>query len=227
MAVRMGDLPADSRPRERLWRVGAGSLSDQELVALVIRSGVNGEGAVGLAARLLADVGTLSALSVARSEELARLGGIGQAKAASLVAAFELGRRAGRRAEEPAPVTSSAALAELVRPALTDPRTEQVAVAILNAALRPIRVVRLTSGSADRCLIPIRDVLACVLRHDGVAFAIAHNHPSGDPTPSPQDMKATGALATAAESVGLRFLDHLIVTSAASVSLRERRLGWE
>ncbi|MGH2709155.1 MAG: JAB domain-containing protein, partial [Actinomycetota bacterium] len=138
-------------------------------------------------------------------------------------------RRAGRADGERAPVASSGALAQLVRPAITDPRIEQVAVAILNAAHRPIRVVRLTSGATDRCLIPTRDVLACVLRHDGVAFAIAHNHPSGDPTPSPQDMKATGALAMAAEAVGLRFLDHLIVTLSTSVSLRERKLGpvWE
>ncbi|HZD67990.1 MAG TPA: DNA repair protein RadC [Actinomycetes bacterium] len=215
MSIRVTDLPEHDRPRERLWRKGAAALSDTELIALVLRQGRAGESALELAAGLLAEYGGLDRLSTARAEELAARAGVGQAKAAALLAAFQLGRNLG---SSPIPPTVSRPddLATFALRELAGLRRERVLVLVLDAGNRVQRVVPLTDGSVDRSLLPVREVLNAVLRNDGVAFALAHNHPSGDPTPSRQDRLATEAVAIAARLVDLRFLDHLIVTD----------LGW-
>jgi DNA repair protein RadC len=215
MSIRVMDLPAGDRPRERLWRVGTAALSDAELIALVLRQGRAGESALELAAGLLADYGGVDRLSTATAEELAARPGIGQAKAAALLASFQLGRRLGRDPVPPA-VRRPDDLATFALRELTGLRRERVLVLVLDAGNRVQRVITLSDGSVDRSLLPVREVLNAVLRNDGVAFALAHNHPSGDLTPSRQDRLATEAIAMAARLVDLRFLDHLIVTD----------LGW-
>jgi DNA repair protein RadC len=215
MSIRVTDLPEEERPRERLWRKGAAALSDAELIALVLRQGRRGESALELAAGLLADYGGLDRLSSARAEELAARPGVGQAKASALLAAFQLGRNLGN-SPVPATVRRPDDLATFALRELAGLRRERVLVLILDAGNRVQRLVALTDGSVDRSLLPVREVLNAVLRNDGVAFALAHNHPSGDLTPSRQDLLATEAVAIAARLVDLRFLDHLIVTD----------LGW-
>lgn len=215
MSIRVTDLPEEERPRERLWRKGAAALSDAELIALVLRQGRMGESALELAAGLLADYGGLDRLSTARAEELAARPGIGQAKASALLAAFQLGRNLGN-SPVPATVRRPDDLVTFALRELAGLRRERVLVLVLDAGNRVQRVVALTDGSVDRSLLPVREVLNAVLRNDGVAFALAHNHPSGDLTPSRQDLLATEAVAIAARLVDLRFLDHLIVTD----------LGW-
>jgi DNA repair protein RadC len=215
MSIRVTDLPEEERPRERLWRKGAAALSDAELIALVLRHGRRGESALELAAGLLADYGGLDRLSSARAEELAARRGVGQAKAAALLAVFQLARNLGN-SPVPAAVRRPDDLATFALRELAGLRRERVLVLILDAGNRVQRVVGLTDGSVDRSLLPVREVLNAVLRNDGVAFALAHNHPSGDLTPSRQDLLATEAVAIAARLVDLRFLDHLIVTD----------LGW-
>src|SRR6266540_7305545 len=215
MSIRAMDLPEGDRPRERLWRKGAAALSDAELIARVLRQGRPGESALELAAGLLAEYGGLDRLSTARAEELAARPGVGQAKAAALLAAFQLGRNLGS-SPVPATVRRPDDLATFALRELAGLRRERVLVLILDAGNRVQRVVPLTDGSVDRSLLPVREVLNAVLRNDGVAFALAHNHPSGDLTPSRQDLLATEAVAIAARLVDLRFLDHLIVTD----------LGW-
>jgi len=224
MSIRIADLPEDDRPRERLWRKGVAALSNAELLALVLRQGRSGESALDLAARLLAENGGIDRLASAGAEELAAFPGIGPAKAAALVAAFQLSRNAGG---EPLPETVRRPddLAAIARQELAGLRRERVLVLVLDAGNRVQRVVSLTDGSVDRSLLPVREVLNAVLRNDGTAFALAHNHPSGDLTPSPQDLHSTEAVALAAPIVGLRFLDHLIVTDAAWLNLAPRRPG--
>jgi len=210
MAVAIGDLPAHERPRERLLRRGPEALSERELLALVLRQGRHGESALELAASLLADYGALAALAQARSEELSQRPGIGIAKAAAIVAAFRLGRLADSLPGAPV-LRSAADVASNVSSELTQLRRERVIVLVCDSGNRVRRTVVLTEGSIDRSLLPVRDILNVVLRHDGRAFAVAHNHPSGDPTPSEDDRRMTAELLNAAKTVGLRFLDHVIL----------------
>jgi DNA repair protein RadC len=225
MALVLRELPEHERPRERLLRRGVEALSERELLALIIRNGRGGESALDLAASLLADHGSLSALARARPEELVRRPGIGTAKAATLVAAFRLGRLA-QAIPEPSALRRAEDVASIACAELAGLRRERVLVLVCDAQNRPRQRIALTEGSIDRSLFPIREILNAVLRHDGRAFAIAHNHPSGDPTPSDVDRLATRKLAAAAETVGLRFLDHVIVAGEGwrSVSTRGPRM---
>lgn len=211
------------RPRERLWTHGVDVLSAAELLALVLGCGSSGQSAIELASSLLADYGGLERLAAARPEELAAHRGIGVAKAAALLGALRLGRLLESEPRSQVCRTASE-LAELVRPHLSDLRTERTLVVVLDAGHRVRRTVVLTDGAVDRSLLPVREVLNAVLRNDGRAFAIAHNHPSGDLEPSPADIEATRAVASAAQVVGLRFLDHVIVAGGHWLSLRDRGL---
>ena len=210
MATVIADIPVHERPRERLLRCGLEALTERELLALVLRQGRVGESALDLAASLLGEYGDLSGLAGARPEELAQRSGIGEAKAAAVAAAFRLGRLADGTPGIPV-LRSAADVAGNVGPELARLRRERVVVLVCNGANRIRRTVTLTEGSIDRSLLPVRDILNAVLRHDGRAFAVAHNHPSGDPTPSEADRRATAELSAAAKVVGLRFLDHVVV----------------
>lgn len=209
--VRIADLPAGQRPRERLARLGCSSLSDQELLALVLRTGGRGTNAVDLGQRLLARWGSLDQMAVARVDDLLRQSELGEAKAAAVAAAFELGRRAASAGPRPEMITGPEDIASLVCFELCGRDQEEVLVVVTNNANRVVRVVTLSRGGSDRCLLVPRDVLATVLRTGGTGFALAHNHPSGDPTPSREDVAVTKQVECAATAVGLRFLDHIIV----------------
>lgn len=196
-------------------------MSASELLALVLRCGSSGQSAVELAASLLTEYGGLARIAAARPEELAAHRGMGTAKAAALLAALRLGRLVD--SEAPARLCRTAPdLAQLVRPRLSDLRQERTLVVVLDAGHRLRRIVTLTDGAMDRSLLPVREVLNAVLRNDGRAFAIAHNHPSGDLTPSAADVEATRAVAAGAQIVGLRFLDHIIVAGSNWLSLSEK-----
>jgi DNA repair protein RadC len=211
MPVRMIDVPAHERPRERLLRRGVEALTERELLALVLRNGAPGENAIDVASALLAEFGSLAAIARARPEELARRRGVGTAKAAALVAAFQLGRRAASDPETAPVLRSATAVAAVARPELDGLRRERVLVLVCDGANRLRKVVTVSEGATDRALISTREVLQAVLRHDGRAFALAHNHPAGDPEPSEADRDATVAVAAAARSVEVRFLGHIIV----------------
>jgi DNA repair protein RadC len=207
----MASIPAYERPRERLMAHGTLALTERELVALVIRNGTLGDSALDLAASLLAEFGSLRAMAGARTEELAHRSGIGPAKAAALVAAFELGRRVDRNITSSTVLGSAMEVATAARAELAGLRRERVLVLVCDGANRLQRTVVISDGSIDRSLLPVREILNAVLRHDGRAFAIAHNHPSGDPTPSDADREATVDIAAAARTVGVRFLGHVVV----------------
>jgi DNA repair protein RadC len=211
--VRVKDLPVTDRPRERLLQLGPEALSDRELLALLLGAGARDLDAIELAGRLIASQGGLRRLAHATAHELVGLLGIGPAKAARVAAAFQLARRA-QSDEQPnrRKVLVTADIAECALSLLRGLRHERVVVIVCDAAGTVLRTVRLTEGATDRSLIPVRDVLSVVLASGGVSFGVAHNHPTGDPTPSTSDRKATARLAEGAEAVGLRFLDHVVVT---------------
>lgn len=207
----MADVPARDRPRERLLRLGPEALSEQELVALVLGSGRRGESVLALAAELIAEFGGAAGLARARPEELTRRPGVGPARAAALVAALRLGRLASVNGDESPVLRRAEDVAAIALRELHGLRRERVLVLVCDAGNRLRRVVTVTDGELDRTAFPVRAILNAVLRHDGRAFAVAHNHPSGDPTPSPADVKATDELRRAVGPVRLRLLDHVVV----------------
>ncbi|MGW1654064.1 JAB domain-containing protein [Streptomyces atratus] len=210
----MRDVPARDRPRERLLARGVEALSDRELLALLLGSGVPGQDAVELAGRLITRHGGLYELSRLPAHELAEgLAGIGPAKAARVAAAFQLGRRAAPPSLSTRQrIRSSADLATTAAPLLHGLRHERVVVVVCDGAGTVLRTTVLTEGATDRSLLPVRDVLALVLAAGGASFGVAHNHPTGRTDPSEADRRATTRLAAGAAAVGLRFLDHVVVT---------------
>lgn len=214
MSVLMAAVPPHDRPRERLLARGAEALADRELIALVLRNGAPDVSALDLAGQLLADYGSLERLAQARPEELAAKRGIGAAKAAALVAAFHLARRAETGVPDSITLRSAEDVAHAARRELHGARRERVIVLVADAANRLQRTEVVSEGAIDRSMMPVREILNAVLRHDGRAFAIAHNHPSGDATPSDADRRATADVAAAALTAGLRFLGHVVVTDA-------------
>jgi DNA repair protein RadC len=218
MTIPIRRLPLEQRPRERLFAFGAEALSDAELLALVLRHGLPGESAVDLATGLLTEFGGLSALAAALPEELAGRAGMGAAKTAALVAAFRLGRRAAGRVTGLHALLGPQDVAAAARPLLDSGRRERLVVLVCDSRNRVRHQVVVAEGLIDRAPVPVREVLNAVLRHDGQAFAVAHNHPSGDPEPSAADRRTTTALIDAARTVGLRFLDHVVVAGESWAS---------
>lgn len=211
MTVLIGAMPPHERPRERLLASGAEALTERELLALVLRNGTHGVSALDLASGLLAEYGSLALLANALPEELAARKGVGPAKAAALVAAFQLSRRVENHDDELVVLRSGADVARVARGALAGLRRERVLVLICDGANRLRRTVVVSEGSIDRSLVPVREILNAVLRHDGRAFALAHNHPSGEQEPSDADRHATEDVATGARTAGLRFLGHVVI----------------
>ncbi|MGH3117570.1 MAG: JAB domain-containing protein [Gaiellales bacterium] len=168
MAVLMAAVPPHERPRERLLQRGPGAVSERELLTLVLRSGTRGVSALDLAESLLAEFGSLSALAEARPEELAAKNGIGVAKAAALAATFELGRRA-QAVDRSLVLRRPEDVAAAARSELNGLRRERVLVLVCDRANRLRRTVVVSEGSFDRSLVPVREILNAVLRHDGRA----------------------------------------------------------
>ncbi len=214
MSVLMAAVPPHERPRERLLARGSDALTERELLALVLRNGAKGMSALDLAGELLAEYGTLRALAAARPEELAMQPGVGPAKAAALVAAFQLARRAEGE-DALVRLRGPEDVARVARWELDGARRERLLVLVCDAANRVRRTVIVSEGSVDRSLVPVREILNAVLRHDGRSFALAHNHPNGDPEPSESDRRATEEVKAAAAVAGLRFLGHVVVAGEA------------
>lgn len=192
---------------------GVEALSERELLALVLRNGAPGQSALDLAADLLGEYGSLRALAAARPEELATRRGIGAAKATAVVAALQLGRRADVDGQATEVLRRPADVAAVAIRELRDLRRERVIVLVCDNANRLRRIVAVSEGSLDRSLVPVREILNAVLRHDGRAFALAHNHPDGNAEPSEADGAATDEVRQAARVAGVRFLGHVVVAA--------------
>lgn len=216
----MVQTPPEQRPRERLLRLGPDALTDAELLGLLLGTGRPGVNAVDLARLLLAEHGGLSGLTAADPTALARTAGVGVGKAARVAAALTLARRTLWTADDDAVVRSSSDVARVVVPLLACRARERVVVVVCGPGNRLRACTVVAEGGAGHAAFPVREILAEVLRRDGVAFAVAHNHPGGDLRPSEADVAASAALAEAAGRCGLRFLDHLVVAGDAWRSAR-------
>lgn len=216
------EQPPGDRPRERLATLGPGALSDAEVLALILGSGGR-DGVLSLAARVLTAVGGPAGLARASDRTLSGVSGIGPAKAAEVVAALELGRRAARAlAAERPQILQPADAAALLSPRLAHLEREESVVLLMDRRHRVLREVSVGVGGIAHSPMEPREVFAAALREPGVAAVlVAHNHPSGEPTPSPDDVAVTRRLARGAELLGLEFVDHLIVASGGWTSLVE------
>lgn len=211
--TRIADLPLTERPRERLAAVGVAHLSERELLAIVLGTGSRGVGAHVLAEQLLTTYGSILDLARAHHSDLAGVPGMGLAKSCAVASMFELGRRLPKCKPKARPqLTSTQDLHAIVDPLLRGRSRERLVLLVCNAIHRVIHCEVMTEGMADRATVPVREILTTVLRRDGQGFALAHNHPDGDPRPSPADIAVTQQLRFAAAKVGLTFLDHIIVT---------------
>jgi DNA repair protein RadC len=206
----MSAIPSPQRPRERLLMLGSESLADAELVAVLLGTGARGQNALDLAHDLLIEYDGPGGLAAVAPEELSRRSGVGPAKASRLVAAFTLARRIGPPAEG-VRLRDTAGIAEVARLWLGDARRERAVVIVCDGNLRVRRAFVISEGASDHCLLPVREILTAVLLHDGAAFAVAHNHPTGDVEPSAADEAVTTHLHEAAAVVGLDFLGHVVV----------------
>ncbi len=224
--LRIQDIPFEDRPRERLARLGPSALSNEELLALLLGTGARGESALDRSRRILAAHGGLAGLAALSGAELRRERGIKEARGAAIEAALEIARRlatetlAGRDLfNEPRLVKES------LRQSQGDGTQERTGALFLNARNRLLRHdPEIYRGTLDRAVVEPRELLKRALLANAAGLIVYHNHPSGDPTPSREDREFTRRLASAAESVGLRLLDHIVVARDGCVSFREAGL---
>jgi DNA repair protein RadC len=223
--TRIREIPADERPRERLIQYGADSLSLHELLAILLRTGTEQRSAVGLAEHLLSHFGGLRGLSAATVEEMAGVHGIGPAKAAQIKAAIEFGRRLVAASPEERPkITSPRDVYNLLGPSLREEKREHFVALLLDTKNGVLRQHTVSVGDLSSSLVHPREVFVAAIRHSAASLIVAHNHPSGDPTPSPEDAAVTRRLQEAGELIGIELLDHIVLGDHRWVSLKEKGL---
>ncbi len=212
--MRISEIPQSDRPREKLAARGAGSLTDAELLAIFLRTGVKGKSAIVLAGELIQKKGTLTALSRCSVAELVSLGtGIGPAKAAQLLAACELGRRLARGHEERPLLDSAEAIYATFAPEFQAMDREVLKVALLDTKLRLLKLESIALGSLNECVAHPREIFKPAIVHSAYGVILIHNHPSGDPAPSQADHRLTRQLAEASQMLQINLLDHIIFGS--------------
>jgi DNA repair protein RadC len=224
---RITDLGPTDRPRERLRDQGPQALGDAELLGILLRTGVAGLNTVQLATDLLLRFGGLAGLHAANYAELVASRGIGEAKAAQIKAAIELGRRlaAGGPQERPT-IQSPAQAADLLKYEMAALDQEHLRVLLLDTRNRLLRTVEVYHGSLNTSLIRIGEVFRDAVRDNAAAMIVVHNHPSGDPSPSPEDIAVTRAIVQAGKLLDVEVLDHLIIGRGTYVSLKAKGLGF-
>ena len=224
---RITDLNETERPRERLSALGPQALSTAELLGILLRVGVQGQNAVEMGQQLLSDFHGLAGLHRAPFEELTNQHGIGEAKAAQIKAAIELGRRLTVESpEERSTINSPADVAALVQYDMSALEQEHLRVVLLDTRNHVLDIVEVYQGPVNMSQIRVAEVFKAAIRRNATALIVVHNHPSGDPTPSPDDQAVTRALVQAGKLLDLEVLDHIIIGEGRSVSMKERGLGF-
>lgn len=223
----MRDIPTNERPRERLQKHGEQSLATSELVALILRTGSGKENVLRLAERLLARFGDVAGLSRASLKELQEVKGIGPAKAIEIKAALELGRRLAAHAPSERPcIRTPDDAANLLMSEMCLLEQEHLRVLLLDTRKRVTKVVTVYIGTINSSVVRIAEVMRPAIKESAASFLVAHNHPSGDPAPSPEDVRVTQALYEAGQLFNIELVDHIIIGRQRYVSLRTRGLGF-
>jgi DNA repair protein RadC len=208
------ELPAQERPREKLLARGIESLTDAEILAILLRTGVSGKNAVALAQDLLAQYGSLIQLARAPAVELAKYHGVGQAKAVQLSAAFGLGARLASEKALGGVLDTPELIYQLLWQEFRLLDRESLRVVLLDTRYRLIAVREVSRGTVNESLAHPREIFKPAITHSAYAFVLAHNHPSGDPSPSDADLRLTRKVGEAARLLQIQMLDHLICGAA-------------
>jgi DNA repair protein RadC len=221
----MKTVAVHDRPREKLQRLGASALGDNELLAIVVGSGLANASALDLANAMLTGVGGIDGLARARHDALMQISGIGAARAAQVLAAVELGRRTLTRAgRHRVQVTSPRAVAELLLPIYGNRPVEQFGVVLLDTKHRVTRTTIVTVGTLDASIVHPREIFREATAGGAAAIVVFHNHPSGDPEPSKEDIELTHRLVAAGVLMGIDVIDHVILANVRYCSMKEEGL---
>jgi DNA repair protein RadC len=216
------DFPINDRPRERLETLGESALSDAELLAILLRVGVEGLSAIDLAHELIDRFGGLRGLHAASFIELCDLKGMGKAKASQIKAAIELGYRLGREEEAILPsLGKPAEVNKLMGHILAEKKQEELWVLALNTRNRLIRKKQLYIGTINHSSVRLAEVFEIPIRSHAAAIIVVHNHPSGDPQPSVEDLRFTEELVKAGSMMNIKVLDHIIIAQGGFYSIRQ------
>jgi DNA repair protein RadC len=225
ITYRIADLETSERPRERLQSKGAESLGNPELLAILLRTGIRGESAIDVAKRLLHDFGGLHGLQSATFQELANIKGIGVAKASQIKAAIEIGSRINReKMAEKADFHSPEDAAERVMYEMRGLQQENLWVLSLDVRNRELGLDKLYVGSANLSLVRIGEVFKFPIQRNASNIIVYHNHPSGDPSPSAEDVALTKALVQASKLLDIVLLDHIIIGQGVFTSLKQEKM---
>ncbi len=220
-AMTVKDWPEDERPRERLLKYGVEGLSDAQLLAIIIKMGKPGCSALDIALELLAKFGNLAGIEQAGIQEICEVPGIGEAKAAEIKAAIELGRRRQKPSIAGASFCSSGDVVAYYRPRMKDLKKEMFRCALLDTKNKIIRDEVVSVGSLTASIVHPRDTFKAAIRESAAAIIFIHNHPSGDTRPSQEDILLTRRLVQAGEVIGIQVLDHIIVGDGGHFSFRD------
>ncbi|ALS23246.1 MULTISPECIES: RadC family protein [Paenibacillus] len=216
------DVPNEERPRERMIQYGAQALSNAELLAILLRTGTFQESAVHVAHRLLKESGGLRSLTDMSIEQFTQIKGIGAAKALQIQAGIELGRRLARSAmNETVTIRSPQDVASLLMEDMRYLQKEHFVCLFLNTKNHVIGQETVSMGSLNASIVHPREVFRAAIKRSSASIVCAHNHPSGDPTPSPEDVQITKRLVQAGDIVGIDVLDHIVIGDQRFVSLKE------
>ena len=225
--LRIKELPPSEQPRERLRDYGPAALSDAELLAILLRVGVVGTNVVQLAQQLLTERGGWPGLMRAEYTDLCRQHGVGEAKAATLKAALEIGRRLLlMEHEQRVQIKSPTDVAQLLMLEMSHLDQEHLRTVLLDTKNRVQGISTVYVGSLNTSLIRVGEVFKEALKKNSAALIVVHNHPSGDPTPSPEDVLVTREIVAAGQLLDIEVLDHLVIGHGRFISLRERGLGF-
>jgi len=219
------ELPIHERPRERLEKLGAEALSDAELLAIILRTGTPGVSALGLANRVLFKFGDLKSVAVASLEQLCEIEGIGRTKAIQVKAAFDISKRLSQfRPEEKPAIRSSRDVFALLADEMRLQERECFKALYLDVKNRVKKVETISVGTLSASLVHPREVFKSAVRHNSAAVIVVHNHPTGDPTPSPHDTETTERLKAAGKVLGIDLLDHIIIGEGKYFSYKDKDL---
>jgi DNA repair protein RadC len=229
--LRLKDQPASERPRERLVARGPDALTHAELIAILLRTGLQGTNVVQVGQNLLQKFGSLNALAMAPVDEIRKIPGIGRDKAATLVAAFALARRMEQERREESPVLDNpATVVSYMRESSRLLNVESFQVLLLNTRKRLIRVEEISAGTLDTLLVHPREVFRAAIMANAAGIVLVHNHPSGDPSPSEADIKVTRDLIRAGQLLKIEVVDHVIIGRASAERAKDyaslRELGY-
>lgn len=221
--LRITDLPQSERPREKLFRYGAEALNNSELLAIILRTGSSDENIINLSSRILAETGGLNGLLTTCSEDLFKLNGIGAAKAAQLLALGEiLSRFRTFRSGDSYKISQPKDAADLVMENMRYLKQEYLKVIMLNTKNVVISVKDISMGSLNSSVVHPREVFNEAVKKSCASIIISHNHPSGDPTPSSEDINLTHRLSECGKLLGIDLIDHIIIGDGIYISLKEK-----